>query len=309
MYSIEILGNGYCLPKHKIENEELNTTFSIDSNWIYKRTGIQSRYYIEKEKIEDLAIGSVKNLLEHTSFSIKDLGIIIVATTSTSKLMPGISFAVQKYFSIDNCLCLDILAGCSGYINAFDIVRKYIALGEVKYGLVIGAEVLSKYLDQKDINTAVLLGDGAGATLIGRTNNNKKYAAFIESDWKDNEILTCANDKKIFMDGKKIYKFGTTRTVENIKQLLKITGEKLDDIAYIIPHQSNQRMLESMCNKLNISIEKMYINLERVGNTFCASIPIALTEMYERKLLNEKDKVIFLGYGGGLNLGSILCEI
>ena len=99
MYSIEILGNGYYLPKHKIENEELNTIFSIDSNWIYKRTGIQSRYYVEKEKIEDLAIGSVKNLLEHTNFSIKNVGIIVVATTSTSKLMPGISFAIQKYFS------------------------------------------------------------------------------------------------------------------------------------------------------------------------------------------------------------------
>ncbi len=309
MYSIEILGNGYYLPKHKIENEELNTIFSIDSNWIYKRTGIQSRYYVEKEKIEDLAIGSVKNLLEHTNFSIKNVGIIVVATTSTSKLMPGISFAIQKYFSIDNCLCLDILAGCSGYINAFDIVRKYIALGEVEYGLVIGADVLSKYVDHKDINTAVLLGDGAGATLIGKTDTQKKYASFIESDWRDNEILTCATDEKIFMDGKKIYKFGTTRTVQNLRQLLEITGEKLDDIAYIIPHQSNLRMLESICNKLNIPMEKMYINLERVGNTFCASIPIALTEMYEKNILNKKDKVIFIGYGGGLNLGSILCEI
>lgn len=111
------------------------------------------------------------------------------------------------------------------------------------------------------------------------------------------------------MDGKNIYKFGTVKTVENIKTLLEKSNISIDDIKYIVPHQSNIKILEAMCKRLNIEKEKMYINLENMGNTFCASIPIALDEMYNKNLLQPKDKIIMIGYGGGLNLGSILLEI
>lgn len=308
MNSIEILANGIALPNRKVENEELNKKFNLSENWIYDRTGIKERYYIENEDLEELAVNAVKNALSKKEIDIQDIGIIVFATTSSKKLMPGISYKVQKELNIKKCMCMDILAGCSGYINAFDIVRKYIALDDVKMGLVIGADVLSEYTNEEDINTKILLGDGAGATLIGKSNKEKIYFQNILSEGQKGEILTCYQNEKIFMDGKKVYKFGTTKPMQCVIDLLEKSGESLENIKYIIPHQSNLKMIKSMAEKLEISIDKMYINIERVGNTFNSSIPIALNELIEKELIKEKDKIILLGYGGGLNLGAILLE-
>ena len=186
--------------------------------------------------------------------------------------------------------------------------RKYIELDEIEQALVIGVEKLSKYIDKTDINTAILLGDGAGATLLGKAEN-KKYAQNIESIGQDGDILTSKENEKIYMDGKKIYKFGTARVAKNINALLE--KEKLDisEIKYIVPHQSNQRILTSMAEKIGANNEQMYMNIANVGNTFNASIPIALNEIVRNNLLKENDKIILVGYGGGLNLGSILIEI
>jgi 3-oxoacyl-[acyl-carrier-protein] synthase-3 len=314
MNSIEILANGAYLPANKIQNEELNKRYNLDETWIYKRTGIKQRYSIKHESITDLAILSVKDLLNKSNFDIQKVGIIIVATTSTKVIMPGISFEVQKAFNIENCKCIDILAGCSGYINAFDLVRKYIALNEVEYGLVIGVETLTEFLDYDDINTAILLGDGAGATLIGRSNENKEYFCNISSDGKNGELLTCISNEKMYMDGINIYKFAISKTSQNISDLLSKNNLNINDVKYIVPHQSNVRIMEKICEKLSIDISKMYVNIENVGNTFCASIPIALSEMYEKGLVSNGDKLLLVGYGRRTKLwkhiiGGLIYEI
>lgn len=234
---------------------------------------------------------------------------IIVASTSTDKLMPGISYIVQKELQIKKCMCMDILAGCNGYINAFDIARNYIALGKVNYALVVGCEVLSSYTNEFDFGTAIILSDGAGATLIGKTKEEKMYSSLIESEGQRGEILTCNSNEKIKMEGKAIYKYAVTDTVKNVRQLLQENNLTLDDIKYIVPHQSNMRIIQGIAQRLKISKEKIYTNIKETGNTFCASIPIALNEMFEKELLQKNDKIILLGYGGGLNLGSILIEI
>ena len=169
-------------------------------------------------------------------------------------------------------------------------------------------EKLSKYIDKTDINTAILLGDGAGATLIGKATN-KLYAKNIESIGKQGDILTCKENKPIYMDGKKIYKFATARVADNINLLLKNNGLDIKNIKYIIPHQSNLRILTSMAEKINAAPEQMYINISGIGNTFNASIPIALDFVVKKELLKQNDKIILVGYGGGLNLGSILIEV
>jgi 3-oxoacyl-[acyl-carrier-protein] synthase-3 len=309
MNSIKILASGTYMPKTKILNEELEGKYNLEKDWIYKRSGIKARYKVENETITDLAICCVKNLMGNTHFDIRKVDLIIVATTSTDRLMPGISFRIQDFFNIERAICLDILSGCSGYINAFDIARKYIALGEVNYALVIGTEVLTKFLDEQDVNTSVLLGDGAGAVLIGKSKEEKYYLSDIRSDGKNGDILTCNTNEKLYMDGKKVYKYAVTETVNNINELLERAKQKLADIQYIIPHQSNIKILNSICDKLEIDISKMYINLETKGNTFCSSIPIAIDEMRNKKLLKDGDKIILMGYGGGLNLGSILLEV
>ena len=204
-------------------------------------------------------------------------------------------------------MCLDILAGCSGYINALDIARKYIELDEVETALVIGVEKLSKYIDENDINTAILLGDGAGATLIGKARN-KMYAKNIESIGQDGDILTCIENEKIYMDGKKIYKFATARVAENINELLSEQKLEISDIKYIVPHQSNSRILKSLAEKIGATDEQIYMNISDIGNTFNASIPLPLNELINKNLIQRNDKIILLGYGGGLNLGAIYIE-
>lgn len=313
MNSIKIIANGVYLPETEVNNDELNDRYKLSENWIFKRTGIQKRWYETILNIDEMAINSVKNLLENSGMpkiDVSKIGAIIVATTSTKKIMPGISNQIQKFLGIEKCICIDILAGCSGYVNAFDLARKYICLGEVEYALVVGVEQLSNYLDKEDLNTTIILGDGAGATLIGKGNEDKLYLQNIVSTSKNNEILTCDNyEEKISMNGKAIYKYATTQTVENIKQTLQMANLYIDKVKYIVPHQSNKRILDAIAQKLEISNDKIFSNIQEIGNTFCASIPIALNEMMSQSLIKSGDFVILLGYGGGLNLGSILIEI
>ena len=305
MRNIEIIANGKYLPKKEILSKDIEKKLNLEEGYIEKRTGIIKRYYVETEKIEDLAINVVKNLFSK-EISKDNIGLIIVATTTTDKLMPGISNYVQKALNIDKCICLDILAGCSGYINAFDIASMYIKTGKVEKTLIIGVEVLSRYIDLEDINTSIILADGAGATLVGSTNTDKKYYSNIKAEGENNHILECKSNSNIYMEGKEIYKYAVTKTVENVKELLEKSGENLENIKYIIPHQSNMRIMKAIANRLKIETNKIYTNIENVGNTFCASIPIALNEMMENGLLQKGDKIILLGYGGGLNTGSIL---
>lgn len=309
MDSIKILATGSYIPKNKISNKELTEKFKLDENYINKRTGIKNRYFVRDEKIEEIAINAVKNLMNKNTIEKNEIGLIVTATTSSENLMPGISNLVQKELDIETCICLDILAGCSGFINAFDIASLYIKSGKVNKALIIGADILSKYTDENDISTAIILSDGAGATLIGKSEKNKKYNSNIESCGQNSEILTCKSNEKIYMNGKEIYKYAVTETVKNVKQLLISSNEKLENIKYILPHQSNLKIIKGIANRLNFTMEKMYNNIENIGNTFCASIPIALDEMNEKNILNNGDKIILLGYGGGLNTGSIIIEI
>ncbi len=308
MNSIKILATGMYLPKIEIDNKYFNDKFNIEEDWIYKRTGIKKRYWTENEKTSEIAIKAVENLQENNNMNLNKIGLIIVASTNYEDAMPSISFEIQKKFNIENCICMDILAGCSGYINGIDIARKYIELNEIEYALVIGVEKLSKYIDKNDINTAILLGDGAGATLIGKAEN-RRYAQYIESIGQEGDILTNKENSKIYMDGKKIYKFGTARVAQNVDKLLEKEKLNISDIKYIVPHQSNLRILNSMREKIGATQEQMYINITNIGNTFNASIPIALNEIVRKSLLEKQDKIILVGYGGGLNLGSILIEI
>ena len=308
MNSIKILATGMYLPEIEIDNKYFNDKFNLEEDWIYKRTGIKKRYWTENEQTLSLAIKAVEDLQKNNNVDFSKVGLIIVASTNYEDAMPSISFEIQKKFNIENCICMDILAGCSGYINSIDIARKYIELDEIEYALVIGVEKLSKYIDKNDINTAILLGDGAGATLIGKAEN-RRYAQNIESIGQEGDILTSKENSKIYMDGKKIYKFGTARVAQNINKLLEKEGLDIADIKYIVPHQSNLRILNSMREKIGAKENQMYINITNVGNTFNASIPIALNEMLRKNLLKKQDKIILVGYGGGLNLGSILIEI
>lgn len=306
MSSMKIVGTGKYIPNRKIDNDNFEKKYNIDKGYIKKVTGIETRYYVEDETLDTIAINSVKDLIaKNSKIEIEKVGIIIATSTTINNLMPSLSFQIQKYFDIKNCMCLDVLAGCSGFINALDIAQKYLAYSDIEYALVIGAEVLSSnnYINEKD---KILFGDGAGCVLIENTSQEKEYFSLIESISQNNDILTCDKNNNLYMDGKGVYKFATTKTVENINKLIEKADEDKENIKYIIPHQSNIKILEKISQKIKIS---MYTNISKYGNTFCASIPIALDELVTMKKIKEKDKIILLGYGGGLNLGSILMEV
>lgn len=304
--SIKIVDSKSYLPKQKILNSKIEEKFSLKEGYIYKRTGIKERYYVEDESIEEMAIGVAKKINEKNDLS--NLGLIIVATTSTKNLMPGIANEVQKSLKIKSCISLDILAGCSGFINSFDIARLYLESGKVEKALVIGVDLLSKTIDKEDLGTAAVLSDGAGGILIEKAKENKKYFSNIKAEIDNKGILNYNVESNLYMNGKEVYKYAVTNTVENIKELLDVAGENLENIKYIVPHQSNLKIMKAIATRLDINKEKIYINIGKIGNTFCASIPIAISDMLEQNMLKRGDKIILLGYGGGLNTGSILLE-
>ena len=304
MSNIKIISSGKYIPKVQITNKELEEKYSVEENYIFKMTGIKQRFYAEEE-IEELAINATKKALENIK---ENIDLIIVASVSETNQMPSISYKIQKHFNIKNCMCIDILAGCAGFINALDIAKMYIDTNKINTALVVGVEKLSNFIDKTDINTEILLSDGAGAIVVKKSQEPKLYYSYIESKGQKGDILTYTDNNKIYMNGKEIYKYAVTDTVKNINKLLEISNINIDELSYIIPHQSNKRILESISKKLNIKEDKMYFNVDKYGNTFCASIPIAIDDMIKLNKLKEKDKVILIGYGGGLNTGSILLE-
>ena len=156
MKNIEIIASGKYIPKTKIDNKYLSKKLNVTEDFIYKRTGIQTRYHSKNENIEDLAINSIKDLIQkNPKINIKNTDMIIVATTSTNTLMPGISYKIQKWFDVKECICLDILAGCAGFINALDIAQSYIVTQKAKMPLIVGVDLLSKCTDTKDLSTAI----------------------------------------------------------------------------------------------------------------------------------------------------------
>lgn len=302
---MRIVASSSYLPSKKVLNEEIEKKLNLETNYIEKRTGIKQRYFVQNETIEEMSIKAIEKLINATKIDVQEIDMIIVATTTTNNLMPGISNYIQKYFDIKKCISFDILAGCNGYINALDIAQMYIKSGKVNKGIVVGVDILSKYTDEKDVGTAIILADGAGATLIEKSEN--EYFSNIEAIPDKDDILTIKSNEKISMDGISVYKYAVTETVKNINQLLEIANEKIENIKYVVPHQSNLKIIKAISNRLGT--EKIYTNIQNVGNTFCASIPIVLEEMQKKNLLKTGDKIILLGYGGGLNTGSILLEI
>lgn len=284
MSNIQILASAKYLPENNITNEQLEKQFELPQGYLKKRTGIEVRHYAEDE-IEKLAYKAVEKLEKE---AVRDVDMIIVATTSTDKIMPGISNYIQKRLKIERCICLDILAGCGGFINALDITKMYIQCGKVKKALVIGVELLSKIIDKEDLDLLAVLSDGAGAVLVEKSKSRKQYYSNIVSTIDNKNILEYQSHYKINMKGKDVYRYAVTESAKNIKELLHISNEKIENIKYIIPHQSNLKIIEGITSRIGCGQEKMFTNIQETGNTFCASIPIAIAEMMEKKSLKSR---------------------
>ena len=322
MSNLKVLGVSSYAPEGVISNHDLTKIVDTSDEWIKTRTGISNRRIVKAEDGCELAFRASEEALKKANLTADDIDLIIVSSTAPDYHIPTVACKVQGMLGAKNAVAFDINAACSGYVYALKIAKQFAFDCKYKNILIICSEVLSKIVDWNDRNTCVLFGDGACATIL-QNNSEKENVISVEifSDGSQWEALTCKSrsinnplrehvkeNNYIDMDGKSIFKFATRIITEGIKDLLDKNNISIDDIKYIVPHQANTRMFEYCAKKLNIDLSKFYINIQEYGNTSSASMGIALNEIIDKGLLNRGDKIILVGFGGGLTWGYALVE-
>lgn len=320
MKEVIIEGLGKYTPSNLVTNDQLSEIIDTSDEWIYSRTGIKSRYISRGEDTSYMAAKAGEKALENTNISPLDVDLIVVATCTPDMFTPSTACIVQSIIGANNALAFDISAACSGFIYGLDVAKALMKLNNYKHALVIGAENLSKSLDWEDRGTCVLFGDGAGAAILSKSGDLGLMSSFCKSEGSKYKCITIeGNDvdspfvenkttrhSKLKMDGGEVFKFATSVIVSSINKILKENNLDINDIDYIIPHQANVRIIQYAAKKLKVDMDKFYMNMEEYGNTSGASIPIALSDMYEKGLLKKDSKIILVGFGAGLTYGATL---
>lgn len=322
MFKVSIVGTGSYAPEKIITNNDISKIVDTSDEWISDRTGIKERRISTGEQTSDIATKAGEEAIRKSGLKPEDLDLIIVATATPDCFVPSTACIVQKNIGAINATCFDISAACTGFIYAVSIASQFIMTGQKKRALVIGAETLSKILNWNDRNTCVLFGDGAGAVVLEKSDKGGIISQYTGSDGTGGEHLMCGAAPlknpyydldetyrdTLSMNGREVFKFAVKVIVRSINEVLKNTDYSLEDIKYIVPHQANMKIIELASKKLKMDLSKFYINLDKYGNTSGASIPIALNEMNEKSLLQKGDKIILVGFGGGLTFGAQLIE-
>lgn len=324
MKGTKIIATGACVPEQVVTNDDLAKIVDTSDEWISKRTGIRERRISEGENTSALAIGTARMLLERAKVAPEDVDLIIVASITQDYGTPSLACMVQKELGMTNAVAFDVLAACSGFMFALSVADKYIRTGVYRNAIIIGAETLSKVVDWQDRATCVLFGDGSGGAYVEATDEEGILAEEIGSKGELWEILveghtTCANafneleskdDPEFFvhMDGQAVFKFATKMVVKSVANVIEKAGIAKEDIAYIVPHQANARIIDVVANKLKIDRSKFYMNMDRFGNTSSASVPLALNELNEKGLIQRGDKILLTGFGGGMTWGTMLIQ-
>jgi 3-oxoacyl-[acyl-carrier-protein] synthase-3 len=316
---IAITGISAYLPKKVITNDDLAKTLDTSHEWIYTRTGIEKRHVVsEKELASDLGIKAAKGIIEQTNLNPKEIDGIIVSTTTADRRFPSCACKIQGEIGAKNAFALDINAACAGFIYGLavsDSMMKGLNLNTV---LLIGAETLSKFVDWTDRSTCVLFGDGAGAFLLqASTRRNSIIAAKLYSDGKKekyNHILAHngpQNDNRGYttMEGRPVFKQAIDCMASSMNEILKENRMKIDDVDWIVPHQANRRILESLCKIRNFPLEKVIITTQEHANTSSASIPLAIKDGIDTGKIKKGDVILLTALGAGLVWGSAIIRI
>jgi len=325
MNKVQVIGTGRYVPSRIISNEDLSCIVDTSDEWISSRTGIRERRISEGEDTSIIATKAAIKAIENARIRPEDIDLIIVGTITPDSFTPSTACKVQNNINAINATCFDVTAACSGFMYGLDIATQFIRSGASKTVLVIGAETLSKIINWKDRNTCVLFGDGAGAAILRVSNKEGILAIYRGSDGTKGHTLTCSAvpvsnpyvieeniinpvSDKVEINGREVFKFAVKTIVNGVEKLLEDTNCSLEDIKYIVPHQANLRIIEAAAKKLGINEDKFYINLDRYGNTSGASIGIALDEVVEKNLIQPGDKILLIGFGGGLTYGGLIIE-
>jgi len=325
MYYTQVLSTGGGIPDRVVSNDHFGYLVEDADNWILSRTGIRERRFVEPhEATSDLAVRAAENALEMGKIDPSELDCIIVGTSTADMILPSTACMVQKRIGAVNAFAFDMNAVCSSFVYAVEIADNLIRSGKYKKILVIGADTYSKILDFQDKSTSPLFGDGAGAVILGATEERRGILqSIIKSDGKGWELIqvpssgsrkpitaeTIALRENTFkMEGKKVFVFATDVIPQIIEEVTAKAGITPDQLDHIIPHQANVRIIDFISKKLDIPKSKFLLNLDRYGNTAAASVGLALNENLRNGVIKPGNMVLMMGFGGGLSWGGILIQ-
>ncbi|WP_153124914.1 beta-ketoacyl-ACP synthase III [Peribacillus tepidiphilus] len=300
-----IIGIGRYLPEKILTNHDLEKMMDTSDEWIRTRTGIEERRIAdEKINTSDMAYEAAVKALEDANITAEDLDLILVATVTPDRPFPSVACIIQERLGARKAAAMDISAACSGFMYGIITAGQFVQSGSYKNVLVVGAEKLSKIMDWKDRNTAVLFGDGAGAVVIGPVSEGKGIISFeLGADGSGGKYLY--QDEYISMNGREVFKFAVRQMGESCINVLEKAGLSKSDVDFLIPHQANVRIMEAARERLELPIEKMSKTIHKYGNTSAASIPISIVEELKAGKIKDGDLIVMVGFGGGLTWGAI----
>lgn len=324
---ITITGTGISLPANCMSNDDLSKIVDTSDEWIQQRTGMKQRYVIgEGESLLSLASSATQNALNDAGLQPSDLDFLIVGSITSETTMPSTAARVVADLGAVPAGAMDLTAACSGFVYGLNLAHSLIDSGMYRNIAVVGAETLSQMVNWDDRRTCVLFGDAAGTAIVSASDQPTQRCLYqtMSSDGNGWVHLYTPNSEayvpegdpnfngkvgSLQMNGREVYKFAVQKLQFTIENALEKTGVSMDELAMIVPHQSNARILESARSKLGIPDEKLYINIERYANTSAASIPLCLHEVREAGRVKPGDKVLFVGMGGGLTWASSLWQL
>jgi 3-oxoacyl-[acyl-carrier-protein] synthase III len=311
---------GY-VPEYVLTNEELEKMIDTTDDWIVSRTGIKERHILKGEGLGTSVMGAeaVRGLLKKTNTKPEDIDLLICATVTPDHFFPSTANLICDKVGISNIASFDIAAACSGFINALTTGAMYIESGRYKKVIVVGADKMSAIVDYTDRTTCVLFGDGAGAVLLEPSTDENGIQDFIlKSDGSGaNHLIQHAGgsayppthetiDAKqhfIYQEGPSVFKFAVTRMADVSAEIMERNNLTGDDIAFLVPHQANKRIIDATANRMGVGSDKVMLNIHKYGNTTAATIPLCLWD-YESQL-KKGDNLILAAFGGGFTWGSV----
>ena len=323
MIRSRIAGTGSSVPKKILTNDDLAKLVDTNDEWIRTRTGITERRVVVDETACSLAVDAGKKAISAAGVSAADIDLVIVGTVTPDMVFPSTACAVQMELGIVSGVpAFDIAAACSGFLFALDSADRYIRTGDAKCALVIGVDIFSKIIDWKDRSTCILFGDGAGAAVIKATDNGHGIiSSTIHSDGRHWEKLYApegtppspfetrkSEPPYVKMQGNETFKVAVQTITRTCEEALKLASLKPADIALMIPHQANIRIIKAAGKKLDLSEDRIFVNIEKYGNTSAGSIPLALDEAVRSGRVKEGDIILLVAFGGGLTWASTLIK-
>jgi 3-oxoacyl-[acyl-carrier-protein] synthase-3 len=323
---VAIVGIGSYLPERILTNAELEKMVDTTNEWIVTRSGIRERRLArEDQATSDLAAEAAKRALAKAALKPEVIDLIIVATLSPDMPFPNTACFVQKLIGAKNATCIGLEAACSGFLFAVDAASQYLLTGRFKTALVIGAEKLSTVTDWQDRTTCVLFGDGAGAVVLQVRDSGEGILSTVTgSDGTLNALLNIPAggsrnpaslqtiEKRMHfmkMEGKEVFKHAVRAMGEAARKALEKAGLTIADVACVVPHQANMRIVEAIRDRLGVGPEKFFINLDKYGNMSAASIPVALDEAVNEGRIKKGDNIVLVAFGGGFTWGAMVVKM